>query len=150
MYNYELLKELAQTNKPVLLKRSFSALIDEWLGAADYLVKGGNNKVILCERGIRTFETKMRNTLDLNTVAYIKAHTNYKIYVDPSHGTGHRQYVRPMALAAVAAGADGLIIEVHDDISRALSDEAQAITSQEFADLKNDIKKLCLAVGKTF
>ncbi len=148
MYNYELLKELAATNKPVLLKRAFSALIDEWIGSAEYLANGGNEKVILCERGIRTFETKTRNTLDLNAVAYLKANTPFKVFVDPSHGTGHKQYVRPMALAAVAAGADGLIIEVHDDISKALSDKLQALTSDEFALLVKDLKAILPTFGK--
>ncbi len=148
MYNYELLKELAQTKKPVLLKRAFSALIDEWIGAADYLVKGGNEKVILCERGIRTFETRFRNTLDLTAVAYLKKNCPFPVFVDPSHGTGQKDLVKPMSLAAAAAGADGLLIEVHDDVKAARSDEFQAIDSQEFGEIVSALKVLLPHFGK--
>jgi 3-deoxy-7-phosphoheptulonate synthase len=149
MYNYELLKELAAVKKPVLLKRAFSATLDEWLSAADYLVRGGNNQIILCERGIRTFETKLRNTLDLAGVAYLKKQTPFPVIVDPSHGTGDRSLVKPMALAAVAAGADGLMIEVHDEIEKALSDEFQAINSLDFGEIVEQIKKILPVFGKT-
>lgn len=142
MYNYELLKELGKTRKPVLLKRGFSATIDEWLSAADYVVNGGNSEVILCERGIRTFETKTRNTLDLNAVAYLKAHHPFPVFVDPSHGTGVRELVKPMALAGVAAGADGLIVEVHDRPAEALSDGFQALTPAQFDVLAQEAQAL--------
>ncbi len=147
MYNYELLKELSLQEKPVMLKRAFSATVREWLGAAEY-IKGGPEQVILCERGIRTFETTTRNTLDLNSVAYIKQHTPYKIFVDPSHGTGVRELVRPMSCAAMAAGADGLIIEVHDRPLEALSDGDQAITMEIFRDLMEDLRKMAPIFGK--
>lgn len=132
MYNYELLKELALTDKPVMLKRGFSATLDEWLHAADYLVSGNNQNIILCERGIRTFETKMRNTLDLNSVVYLKKYGPYPVIVDPSHGTGKSELVSDMAFAAAACGADGIMIEVHDRPSEALSDGFQALTPEQF------------------
>lgn len=149
MYNYELLKELGKTKKPVLLKRSFSALIDEWIAAADYIQKEGNKNVVFCERGIRTFESKLRNTLDLATVAYLKQNTSFKVIVDPSHGTGSRALVKPMSLAAAAAGADGLLIEVHDEVDKALSDEQQAINSMEFGEIVMTLKKILPAFNKT-
>ncbi|MBK9294705.1 MAG: 3-deoxy-7-phosphoheptulonate synthase [Oligoflexia bacterium] len=149
MFNYELLKELGKTKKPILLKRSFSALIDEWIAAADYIQKEGNKNVIFCERGIRTFENKLRNTLDLATVAYIKQNTSFKVMVDPSHGTGSRALIKPMALAAAAAGADGLLIEVHDEVDKAQSDELQAINSMEFGEIVVALKKILPAFGKS-
>lgn len=142
MYNYDLLKELGKQNKPVLLKRGFSALVEEWLLAADYIVAGGNNNVILCERGIRTFEKVTRNTLDLSAVAYIKANSDFPVIVDPSHATGIPELIKPMSLAAAACGADGLIIEVHNNPEKALSDGFQALTYQMFDELMTDLKRL--------
>ncbi len=148
MYNYELLKELGKQPKPVLLKRGFSALIDEWTKAAQYIVQGGNHSVLLCERGIRTFETKMRNTLDLASVAYLKAHQPYPVIVDPSHGTGVPELITPMACAAIAAGANGIMVEVHPDPSRALSDGQQALNFEGFKNLMLRIKPFVEATGK--
>ncbi len=148
MYNYELLKELGRINRPVILKRAFAATIDEWIHAAEYIVRGGNDQVILCERGIRTFETATRNTLDLNAVAYIKAHTDFAVVVDPSHGTGRRELVAPMALAGIAAGADGLICEVHPRPDEALSDAFQALDYDAFEKLVDGVEKVALAVGR--
>lgn len=147
MYNYELLKELGTLRKPVLLKRAFAATVDEWIKAAEYVTKGGND-VILCERGIRTFEPTSRNTLDLNSVAYIKAHTPYTVVVDPSHGTGRPELIGPMAWAGIAAGADGLIIEVHPRPKEALSDAFQAIDFRQFATIVETASKVAQAVGR--
>jgi 3-deoxy-7-phosphoheptulonate synthase len=127
MYNYVLLEEVAKMGKPVILKRGFSATVEEWLGSAEYILKEGNGQVILCERGIRTFETTTRNTLDLNSVAYLAENSDLPVIVDPSHGTGLRELVYPMSLAAIAAGASGLIIEAHTDPDNALSDCRQTI-----------------------
>ena len=148
MHNYALLKELGQTKKPVLLKRAFSGLINEWLLAAEYVVKHGNDNVILCERGIRTFETSMRNTFDLNAVAYVKAHSHFPIIADPSHATGSTELVTPMALAAAAAGADGIMVEVHPEPSMALSDGFQALDFTRFEDLMGRLEKLLLALDR--
>lgn len=148
MYNYALLKEIGQTRKPVLLKRGFSALIDEWLKAADYIVNGGNENVILCERGIRTFETTLRNTLDLGAVAYIKKHTSFPVIVDPSHGAGRAELVEPLALAAAAAGADGLLIEIHPRPAEALSDAHQALNPADFAHLMTRLRRLLMALDR--
>jgi 3-deoxy-7-phosphoheptulonate synthase len=148
MYNYELLKELGRQKKPVMLKRSFAATVDEWLKAADYILAGGNDQVVLCERGIRTFETSTRNTLDLNAVAYIKAHTPFAVIVDPSHGTGRPELIPAMALAAVAAGADGIMIEVHPRPKEALSDGFQALRFEEFSDTMKRLKLVAAAVGR--
>jgi 3-deoxy-7-phosphoheptulonate synthase len=149
MHNYELLKELGLTRKPVLLKRSFAGLIKEWLYAADYVFKGGNDQVILCERGIRTFETTTRNTLDLNAVAYLKATTNFPVLVDPSHGTGSSELVEPLSLAAAAVGADGIIVEVHPVPSQALSDGMQALNYPQFEHLTLKLDTLLHALGRT-
>lgn len=149
MYNYELLKELGALRKPVLLKRAFAATVDEWIKAADYVVKGGNPNVILCERGIRTFEPTTRNTLDLNSVAYLKAHTSFPVIVDPSHGTGRPELIGPMALAAVAAGADGLIIEVHPRPKEALSDAHQALDFAQFGRIHDQVEKVAAALGRS-
>ena len=149
MHNYALLKELGTTRLPVLLKRNFGATIKEWLHAADYLVQGGNEQVVLCERGIRTFETATRNTFDLNAVAYIKANTSYPIIADPSHGTGIASLVTPMALAAAAAGADGLMIEIHPKPSEALSDGDQSLNFQQFGQLVQHLNALLPAVGRS-
>ena len=148
MYNYALLKELASYDKPVLLKRGFSALYDEWIKAAEYIANKGNQNVILCERGIRTFETGTRNTLDLNGVAYIKSKTNIPVLVDPSHGTGARDLVIPMSLAGAAAGADGLIVEVHHNPSEAKSDGFQALTLEDFDQLMFKLEKVLDALDK--
>ncbi|MDX9732135.1 MAG: 3-deoxy-7-phosphoheptulonate synthase [Bdellovibrionales bacterium] len=148
MYNYELLKELGRLNRPVILKRAFAATIEEWARAAEYIVKGGNDQVVLCERGIRTFETATRNTLDLNAVAWIKAHTDFAIIVDPSHGTGRRELVTPMALAGIAAGADGVICEVHPRPDEALSDSFQALDYDAFDSLVRQTAAVAEAVHR--
>jgi 3-deoxy-7-phosphoheptulonate synthase len=148
MYNYTLLQELGRTGKPVLLKRAFSALISEWVAAADYIRRGGPSEIILCERGIRTFETATRNTLDLNAVAWLKKNTEFKVFVDPSHGTGQPALVKPLALAALAAGADGLLIEIHPSPEDALSDGDQALNFAQFADLMQSIKTLLPHFGR--
>ena len=132
MHNYELLKELGKLRKPVLLKRGLSAYLDEFLAASEYLLRAGNEKIILCERGIRTFERSTRNTLDLSAVPYLKQRSGLPVLVDPSHGTGVRSLVAPMCWAAAAAGADGIIVEVHPRPSEALSDGEQALTLQDF------------------
>lgn len=139
MYNYPLLKELGRIKKPILLKRGISATIEEWLNAAEYIALEGNTDIILCERGIRTFENYTRNTLDLNCVPVVKQRTNLAIIVDPSHGTGRRELVKPLSLAAIAAGADGLLIEVHPDPDKALSDGFQSLNFEEFKDTYNRV-----------
>lgn len=148
MYNYALLKELGRVNIPVLLKRGFSATVEEWLLAADYIVKGGNENVVLCERGIRTFETTTRNTLDLNSVAYVKAHSSFPVIVDPSHGTGRPELIKPLSLAAAAVGADGLIIEVHPDPARSLSDAHQALSFEQFRDITDGLARVLEATDR--
>ncbi len=142
MYNYDLLKELGQQKLPVLLKRAFSATIDEWIHASEYLEKGGNSSVIMCERGIRTFETKTRNTLDVNAIAYANNFCKYPIVSDPSHGTGRSDLVEQAALASIAAGANGLIIEVHNNPSEALSDKDQALDLKQFKIVLDKCTKL--------
>lgn len=142
MQNYELLKELGKCKKPVLLKRGMSAKIEEWLLAAEYILKEGNDQIIFCERGIRTFETYTRNTLDLSAVPLLKELVSFPIIVDPSHGTGRRSLVRSMSLAALTAGADGLLIEVHPNPNQALKDGAQSIDFNELELLMNDIDRL--------
>ena len=149
MHNYALLKELGTVDKPVVLKRGFAGLIKEWIFAADYIRKGGNKNVVLCERGIRTFETSTRNTFDLNAIAYIKKHSDLPVLADPSHATGDNDLVTPMALAATAAGADGLIVEVHPRPSVAKSDGFQALTFEQFNDLMVKLKQLLPILGKT-
>jgi len=148
MQNFDLLKAVGQVDKPVLLKRGMASTIREWLMSAEYILSQGNMNVILCERGIRTFETETRNTLDLSAVAVLKRETHLPVIVDPSHATGNRQYVEDMALAAVAAGADGLMIEVHPNPHEALSDGAQSLTLNEFAALMNRVRAVALAVGR--
>ena len=135
MHNTTLLRELGRARRPVLLKRGLAATVDEWIAAAEYVVSAGEPRVILCERGIRTFETSTRNTLDLNAVAVARERTQLPVFVDPSHGTGRRSLVAPLALAAVAAGADGLLIEAHVTPDRALSDAAQTIGTDQLAAL---------------
>ncbi|QQE78647.1 3-deoxy-7-phosphoheptulonate synthase [Alicyclobacillus sp. SO9] len=139
MQNFHLLKELGKLRKPVLLKRGMSATIEEWLMSAEYILSGGNDNVILCERGIRTFETYTRNTLDLNAVPVVKELSHLPIIVDPSHGIGIARHVTPMSKAAIAAGADGLIIEIHPHPEEAVSDGKQSLTPEVFADLMHQI-----------
>lgn len=142
MYNYSLLKELGKLEAPILLKRGISATLSEWLNAAEYILSSGNNNVVLCERGIRTFETYTRNTLDLNSVAVIKQKYRLPIIVDPSHGTGLRELVPAMSLAAIAAGADGLIIESHINPETALSDARQTVDISAIEDITHNVKRL--------
>ena len=149
MQNFELLKEVGQSRKPVLLKRGLSATITEFLLAAEHILNQGNFNVIFCERGIRTFETLTRFTLDLNAVPVIKKLSHLPVVVDPSHSTGEWEYVAPMAKAAVAAGADGLLIEVHPNPEVALSDGPQSLLPKKFAALVKDLKKVADAVGRT-
>ena len=142
MQNFELLKELGRTRKPILLKRGLSSTIQELLMSAEYIMAGGNSQIILCERGIRTFETATRNTLDISAVPVLKELSHLPVIVDPSHGTGNARLVKPMAMAAVAAGADGLIIEVHNDPVHALCDGAQSLTLEAFGDLMAQVNKI--------
>lgn len=149
MQNFQLLKALGKAKKPVMLKRGLAATISEWLNAAEYIMAGGNEQVIFCERGIRTYETFTRNTLDLSAVAAIKELSHLPIIVDPSHGTGRWEMVRPMARAAVAAGCDGLIIEVHPHPEVALSDGDQSLTPKNFNALMGELGKICTVMGRT-
>lgn len=146
MQNFEMLKELGKTNKPILLKRGLANTLKELLMSAEYIMAGGNEQVILCERGIRTFETYTRNTLDLSAVAVLKELSHLPVVVDPSHATGVARYVRPMALAAAAAGADGLMIEVHNDPAHALCDGPQSLKPEQFAQLAQDVRNLRAAL----
>ena len=148
MQNYHLLRALGEVDKPVLLKRGLSATLEELLLSAEYIMSGGNYKVILCERGIRTFDTYLRNTLDIAAIPVIKSLSHLPIFADPSHGTGRRDKVAPMARAAVAAGADGLIIEVHPDPEHALSDGAQSLFPDQFSQLMTEIRAIAPAVGR--
>ncbi|NMB45536.1 MAG: 3-deoxy-7-phosphoheptulonate synthase [Firmicutes bacterium] len=148
MQNFTLLREVGRSQKPVLLKRGLAATVEEWLMAAEYIISGGNNHVVLCERGIRTYETGTRNTLDLSAVPAVKHYSHLPIIVDPSHGTGRWRYVAPMAKAAVAAGADGLMVEVHCRPEEALSDGAQSLTPVNFRQLMSEIKSVAQAVGR--
>jgi 3-deoxy-7-phosphoheptulonate synthase len=149
MQNFVLLKELGKSRKPVLLKRGIAATIEEWLMSAEYVLSGGNRKVILCERGIRTFETATRNTMDISAVPVVHKRTHLPVIADPSHGTGIRDKVIPMARAAVAAGADGIMVEVHHDPDRALSDGAQSLYPKQFAQLMREIRLIAKAIGRT-
>lgn len=148
MQNFQMLKALGKINKPVMLKRGLSATISEWLNAAEYIMAGGNHNVILCERGIRTYETFTRNTLDLSAVAAVKELSHLPIIVDPSHGTGRWQMVQPMARAAVAAGCDGLIIEVHPHPEVALSDGDQSLKPKKFNLLMNELGKIAKVMDR--
>lgn len=150
MQNFYLLKEAGKSGLPVLLKRGLSATIDEWLNAAEYIIAEGNPNVVLCERGIRTFETATRNTLDISAVPVMKEKTHLPIIVDPSHATGVRAYVSPLAKASVAAGADGLMIEVHNDPARALSDGPQSLTFEQFEVLTNELRPFAKLCGRSF
>lgn len=141
MYNYELLKAVGKTNKPVLLKRGLSATYKEWLLACEYIKMNGNQNIILCERGIRSFEPETRNVLDIQAVPYIKRNTEYKIIVDPSHSSGNNYMVEPLSLAAYVSGCDGLMVEVHDNIKECLCDKEQAISV-------DDLKKICEKIKK--
>lgn len=149
MQNFDLLKELGKCDKPILLKRGLANTIEEWLMSAEYIMAGGNKNVILCERGIRTFETYTRNTLDISAVPVLKNLTHLPIIVDPSHATGMRWLVPPLAKTAVAAGADGLMIEVHNNPAKALCDGAQSIDPDAFDELMKDIKRRVEFEGKT-
>ena len=149
MQNFQMLKALGRSKKPILLKRGLSATISEWLNAAEYIMAGGNEQVIFCERGIRTYETFTRNTLDLSAVAAIKELSHLPIIVDPSHGTGRWQMVQPMARAAIAAGADGLIIEVHPHPEVALSDGNQSLKPKNFDRLMKDLEAIAKIMGRT-
>jgi 3-deoxy-7-phosphoheptulonate synthase len=148
MQNFRLLKELGKCDKPVILKRGMAATVKDLLMAAEYIVSEGNGKVILCERGIRTFETATRNTLDLNAIPVIKQKSHLPVIVDPSHGTGVRDYVSPMAFAAAACGADGIIVEVHRNPEEALSDGAQSLYPDQFTKLMQGLKPFVEAAGK--
>jgi 3-deoxy-7-phosphoheptulonate synthase len=149
MQNYNLLKELGKVAKPILLKRGISATLEELLLSAEYIMSGGNYNVVLCERGIRTFESYTRNTLDVSAIPVIQKLSHLPIIVDPSHGTGRRDKVPPMARAAVAAGADGLLIEVHTDPEKALSDGAQSLYPEQFEELMKQLKMIVPAVART-
>jgi len=149
MQNFELLKELGRIDKPILLKRGLANTIEELLMSAEYIMSGGNKNIILCERGIRTFETYTRNTLDLSAIPLLKEHTHLPVVVDPSHATGISRLVKPMSLAAAAAGADGLIIEVHNDPAHALCDGAQSLTPEAFAELVGSLNGILQALGKS-
>ena len=148
MQNFELLKELGKTDKPILLKRGLSATIEEWLMSTEYIMAGGNDSVILCERGIRTFENYTRNTLDLSAIPAVKKLSHLPVVVDPSHAAGMWWMVEPLAKAAVAVGADGLIIEVHNDPEHALCDGAQSLKPERFGRLMQDLKIIAGAVGR--
>ena len=148
MQNFALLHEVGHTEKPVLLKRGLAATIEEWLMSAEHILSQGNSRVILCERGIRTFETYTRNTLDLNAIPVVKELSHLPVIVDPSHGTGIRDKVAPMARAAVAAGADGLIIEVHHDPDHALSDGAQSLYPDQYRELVGQIRTIANVIGR--
>ena len=148
--NFQLLREVGRSGKPVLFKRGPSTTIEEWLNAAEYIMSEGNYNVVLCERGIRTFETATRNTLDLSAVPVVKAFSHLPIIVDPSHAAGKSQYVLPLSKAAIAAGADGLIIEVHPNPRCAMSDAAQQITPESFDSLCRDISGIAAILGREF
>jgi len=149
MQNYELLRAAGQSGKPVLLKRNFSATVEEWLKAAEYVASSGTLDIVLCERGIRTFEPSMRNTLDLSAVYVAKRETYLPVIVDPSHATGDYRAVPSLSLAAIAAGADGLIVEVHPDPAKALCDGPQQLTPKRFARLMDELRAVAEAVGRT-
>uniref|UniRef100_A0A7C2IC86 3-deoxy-7-phosphoheptulonate synthase n=1 Tax=Ammonifex degensii TaxID=42838 RepID=A0A7C2IC86_9THEO len=149
MQNFDLLKEVGKANKPVLLKRGLSATIEEWLMAAEYILFHGNTNVILCERGIRSFETYTRNTLDLSAVPVVKHLSHLPVVVDPSHGLGRWKFVAPMCQAAIAAGADGLLVEVHPNPAAALCDGAQSLTPENFAAMMDDLRRIAAALGRT-
>ena len=142
MQNFFLLKELGRIDKPIFLKRGMSARIPEWLGAAEYVISGGNPRIILCERGIRTFDTSLRNTIDIAAIPLIKELSHLPIFADPSHGTGSRKYIKPLALAATAAGADGIMVETHPSPDNALSDGPQSVDFDSLEDIHSSVLKL--------
>jgi 3-deoxy-7-phosphoheptulonate synthase len=148
MQNYRLLQELGRSRKPVILKRGMAAKVDDLLLAAEYILAEGNPNVILCERGITTFETATRNTLDLNAIPLIKQRSHLPVMVDPSHGTGLRELVTPMAKAALACGADGILVEVHCDPPNALSDGRQSLFPEQFEAMMRELRPIAIAVGK--
>lgn len=148
MYNYPLLKEVGKTNKKILLKRGMAATIDEWINAAEYIAIEGNTDIIMCERGIRTYENYTRNTLDISCVPIIKQRTDLKIIVDPSHGTGRRELVEAVSLGALGAGADGLIVEIHPEPDKAISDGFQSVNFEEFENLYKKAIKMYNFVNK--
>jgi 3-deoxy-7-phosphoheptulonate synthase len=148
MQNFNLLRELGKIRKPVLLKRGIAATIEEWLLSAEYILAGGNHEVILCERGIRTFETATRNTMDISAIPIVKILSHLPIVADPSHGTGRRDKVPPMARAAVAAGADGLLVEVHPNPEKAISDGAQTLFPDQFEKLMKELAQIAPILGK--
>ncbi len=150
MHNFSLLEAIGRTRKPVLLKRGLAATVEEWLMAAEYIASQGNYEIALCERGIRTFETYTRNTLDLNSVPLVKHLSHLPILVDPSHGTGSWELVAPMAMASVAAGADGLLVEVHPHPEKALSDGKQSLRPEKFAELIEKLRKIAASCDKSF
>lgn len=149
MQNFELLKALGHVNKPILIKRGFSNTIEELLMSAEYVMSGGNEKIILCERGIRTFETATRNTLDISAIPVLKKLTHLPVVVDPSHAGGRNDLVEPLAMASIAAGADGLIIEVHNDPAHALSDGPQSLTPEQFEKIMKNLDLVARAVGRS-
>jgi 3-deoxy-7-phosphoheptulonate synthase len=149
MHSYPLLEEVGRSGKPVLLKRGWCATIDEFLFAAEYVLKEGNEQVVLCERGIRTFEQSTRNTLDLNAIPVLKRETHLPVIVDPSHGTGRWWMVSDLSRAAVAVGADGLLVEVHPDPEQALSDGAQSLRPERFEAMMREVQAVAQAVGRT-
>ena len=149
MQNYTLLREMGKVRKPVLLKRGISATLEEWLLSAEYLLAGGNTQVILCERGIRTFETYTRNTMDISAIPVLKKLTHLPVFADPSHGIGKRDQVSAMARASIAAGADGLLIEVHPSPDEALKDGAQSIDLTAFANLVPQLSAVARAIGRS-
>jgi 3-deoxy-7-phosphoheptulonate synthase len=149
MQNFNLLRELGKVRKPILLKRGIAGTIEELLLSAEYIMSGGNYEVILCERGIRTFETSTRNTMDISAIPVLKRLTHLPVVADPSHGTGRRDYVLPMARAAVAAGADGLLVEVHPDPDHAASDGAQTLHPAQFAELMKQTRAIAAAIGRS-
>jgi len=148
MQNYTFLKDLGKASKPVMLKRGLAATIEEWLMSAEYILSGGNQQVILCERGIRTFETATRNTMDIGAIPVIKKKSHLPIIADPSHGVGIRDKVIPMARAAVAAGADGIMVEVHNDPDHALSDGAQSLYPEQFAQMMKEVRMIAQAINR--
>jgi 3-deoxy-7-phosphoheptulonate synthase len=148
MQNFSLLKRVSQTRKPVLLKRGMSATLEEWLMAAEYVMAGGNYRVILCERGVRTFSDHSRNTLDLSVIPPAKSLSHLPVFVDPSHGTGKRTYVPAMSLAALAAGADGLLVEAHPEPDKALSDGAQSLDFKGLQELMASLRQMAPLLGR--
>jgi 3-deoxy-7-phosphoheptulonate synthase len=149
MQNYNLLREIGKVRTPAMLKRGIAATIEEVLLAAEYILSGGNYDVMLCERGIRTFETYTRNTMDISAIPVLQKLSHLPVIADPSHGTGRREMVLPLARAAVAAGADGLLVEIHPDPDHALSDGAQTITFPQFRDMMQQVRKIATAVDRS-